>query len=103
MFKVIFWAHKKEGQAPDEFRQYWLERHAPLAKKLPGLRRYEVSLVEGGPGRTGFPDGVAELYFDSKEAFLAAFSTPRGKEVVDDIPRFTGPSGTVFVGETKIV
>lgn len=104
MFKAIFWAHKKEGQAPDEFRRYWLEVHAPLAReKLQGLRRYEINLVQGGPGRAGFPDGVAELYFDTKEAFIAAFSTPDGKEVVDDIPRFTGQSGTVFVGETKIV
>lgn len=104
MFKAIFWAHKKEGQAPEEFRRYWLDLHAPLAReKLQGLRRYEISLVEGGSGRSGFPDGVAELYFDTKEAFLAAFSTPEGKEVAEDIPRFTGQSGTVFVAETKVV
>lgn len=105
MFKVMFWARRKDGQSPDEFRRYWLEVHAPLAaQKLNGLRRYEINIVEGGPAQEGFPHGVAELYFDSEEAFGAALGTPDGKIVVDDLDNFMGQQrGPVFVSETKIV
>lgn len=104
MFKVMFWARRKDDQSAEEFRRYWIEVHAPLAaKKLQGLRRYEINIVEGGPAREGFPDGVAELCFDTQDAFGAALATPDGKTVLDDIPNFAGQAGPVFVAENKIV
>lgn len=100
----MFWARRKDGQSSDEFRRYWLEVHAPLARqKLSGLRRYEINIVEGGPAQEGFPHGVAELYFDSEQAFGAALATADGKIVLDDIPNFAGQAGPVFVSENRIV
>lgn len=104
MFKVLFWARRKEGQSPEEFRRYWLDVHAPLARdNLKGLRHYEVNIVSGVPEGKPIVDGVAELYFDSPEAFQQALSTPEGKQVLDDLPKFMGQYGPMFADEHKII
>lgn len=42
---------KKDTMNDQEFAKYWLEKHAPLAKKMPGLRKYVVNVVR--PHLTG--------------------------------------------------
>lgn len=81
MFKAIILLARAEGTSREEFREWWLERHAPLARRLPGLRRLVFNLVdtEGAPY-----DGVSELWFDSQEAFEAAYETEVGKAVAAD-------------------
>jgi len=40
---VVKWKAKlyaKEGMSREEFVNYWLTKHAPLAKQVPGLRKY---------------------------------------------------------------
>ncbi len=65
---------------PAAFDRHYFETHVPLAKKLPGLRKYEVSR---GPvaSPTGASDIhlVATLYFDSLGAIRQAFATPEGQ------------------------
>ena len=62
------------------FERHYFETHIPLAKKLPGLRKYEVS---HGPLLT--PHGsseyhlVATLHFDDLAAIKRAFATPEGQ------------------------
>jgi uncharacterized protein (TIGR02118 family) len=51
---------------PAAFGKHYFNVHVPLAKRLPGLRRYEVSkgpIMLLSPGDT--PYLVATLYFDS--------------------------------------
>ncbi len=54
--------------------------HIPLAKKIPGLRKYEVS---HGPVATPFGPSayhlVATLHFDSMQAMQSAFASPEGQ------------------------
>ena len=70
---------------PEAFDRHYFEVHVPLAKKLPGLRRYSVS---NGPIAT--PAGgppvhmVATLHFDSLAAIRAAFATPEGQACAAD-------------------
>jgi uncharacterized protein (TIGR02118 family) len=63
------------------FEKHYFEKHVPLAKKLPGLRKYEVSR---GPimTRGGVSDFhlVSTLHFDSLDAIKAAFVSPVGQE-----------------------
>ena len=37
---------KKDGITHEQFVEHWLQKHAPLCVKLPGLRRYSVNLVD---------------------------------------------------------
>ena len=65
---------------PAAFDRHYVDVHIPTAKKLPGLRKYEVSR---GPVMT--PAGgppyhmVATLHFESLSAIQAAFATPEGR------------------------
>lgn len=67
------------------FDKHYFETHVPLAKKLPGLRKYDVST---GPiaTRGGASDFhlVSMLHFDSLEAIKAAFASPEGQACAED-------------------
>jgi uncharacterized protein (TIGR02118 family) len=71
------------------FDKHYFEKHVPLAKKIPGVRKYEVS---EGPVMT--PAGasgihlVATLQFDSLTAIQSAFATPEGQAAAGDLPNF---------------
>ena len=78
MLKVISLLKRKEGMAFEAFRQWALVERPPLGKKLPGIRRYRMSVVlEDNPALPY--DAVSEFWFDDNEARLAAFATEEGK------------------------
>jgi uncharacterized protein (TIGR02118 family) len=81
MFKAIILLTRAEGTSREEFRAWWSERHAPLARQLPGLRRLVFNVVESD----GAPyDGVSELWFDTHEDFDAAYASGIGAQVAAD-------------------
>ena len=70
----------KTPQDPAAFDRHYFGIHVPLAKKLPGLRKYEVSqgpiaTPTGGPGI----HLVATLHFDDLASIRAAFASPEGQ------------------------
>lgn len=71
------------------FDAYYFGTHVPLAKTVPGLRRYEVNK---GPVAT--PQGpapyhlVAELTFDSMADIAAAFASKEGQATAADLGNF---------------
>jgi uncharacterized protein (TIGR02118 family) len=79
---VVVWQRPEDTSAFDE---HYFRTHVPLAKKLPGLRKYEVSsgpiTVLYGPPSTYL---VAILHFDSLEAIRRAFATPEGQACARD-------------------
>ena len=70
---------------PAAFDAHYKDVHVPLAKKLPGLRKYEVSrrpiLTPAGDPE---PYLVAILYFDDMPSMRNAFATPEGKACAAD-------------------
>ncbi len=81
MFKAIILLARKDGMTRAQFRDWMLVQHAPLARQLPGLRRLTFNVVENEDADY---DGVSELWFDSREAFDAAYATEIGKSVAGD-------------------
>lgn len=81
MFKAVILLTRAGGATQEGFREWWLERHAPLARQLPGLRRLVFNVVEAEDAPY---DGVSELWFDSQEAFEAAYATEIGEAVAAD-------------------
>jgi uncharacterized protein (TIGR02118 family) len=67
------------------FEKHYLETHVPLAKKLPGLRKYEVSQgpIVSPTGGAGY-HFVATLHFDDLASIRRAFATPEGKACAAD-------------------
>jgi uncharacterized protein (TIGR02118 family) len=95
----------KPGMALGDFRKYWLEVHGPMALKLPGIRRYVQShlIDEAYLYATPRFDGVAQLWFDSPEAFAAAFASPAGRDLLEDGRVFIdAPRMTFFMAHEHI-
>lgn len=84
------------------FDQYSVSTHAPLAKKLPGLRSYEVSSGPVGlPVDAGGVHLVAILEFDSADAIRAALGTPEGKAVAADLANFADAGVDLMIFDSK--
>ena len=81
---------------PTAFDKHYFEIHVPLAKKLAGLRKYEVSrgfiaTPAGGSGAYM----IATLRFDDLAAIQDAFDSPEGRACAEDRAIFA-PSATDF-------
>jgi uncharacterized protein (TIGR02118 family) len=86
------------------FDAYYFSKHIPIAKKIPGLRSYQVS--DGAVGLPIEPGGihlVALLEFDSVDAIRQALGSPEGQATVADIANFADGGADVMVFNTKPV
>lgn len=107
MFKAVILLSRGTEQSPDDFRQWWIEEHAPLARQLPLLRRLTFNLVDPAlqdPGADLPPyDGVSELWFDSREDFDAAYQSEIGKKVASDSLQHVSGRLRLLVTEYQLV
>jgi uncharacterized protein (TIGR02118 family) len=72
---------------PEAFDRHYREVHIPLAKKLPGLRRYTISR---NPAPTRDREAyylIAELDWDNETDLQHAFQTPEGRATADDVAK----------------
>jgi uncharacterized protein (TIGR02118 family) len=94
----------KPPKDPAAFDNYYFATHVPIAKRLPGLRRYEVS--QGGVASPGGPSGVhlaAILHFDDMGAVQRAFASPEGQATVADVGNFATGGVDIFMFDQKEV
>ena len=67
------------------FDRHYFDIHVPLAKTLPGLRKYEIS--DGpiaAPAGSGDVYRIGTLSFDDLAALQAAFASPEGRAAAAD-------------------
>lgn len=93
MIRLNFALHRQKHLSRADFQRYWRETHGPLvasvARKL-GIRRYmqshsvEDPLYDGlRAARTGMHepfDGIASLWWDTRDELLAGMSTDEGRK-----------------------
>lgn len=101
MFKAMIFLTRREGVSREAFAEWWLQRHAPMAAQLPGVRGIHFNLVDG-EAAGGF-DGVSELWFDSRSDFDAAYATPHGQAVAADSMANVSRRERLFVDEHRVV
>jgi len=101
VFKAIILLTRRADTTHEQFADWWLVEHAPLAAQLPDVRRLLFNLV--APGDDGAPDGVSELWFDSREDFEAAYATGIGKAVAADSLAHLASRVRMFVTEHEVV
>lgn len=101
MTKVHIWLKKKEGMSTEEFRDYWLTNHAPIAGDgYENLRGYIVHLVTGAPEGQEIPyDGVATLSWDDRDGFRADMKSEVAAASTKDLENFTSSFGLLFIEE----
>lgn len=86
------------------FDKHYFEKHVPLAKKIPGVRKYEVS-----QGPVASPMGgsnyhlVAILHFDDVAAIQNAFASAEGQAAVADVQTFADGGVDIFMFDSREV
>ena len=80
MTKIVALLTQRPGMEREEFRKHWRATHGLLLVQIPSMRKYIQNHVIPDPAQDDTPrDGVAEMWFDSPEAFQDALSSPRGR------------------------
>jgi uncharacterized protein (TIGR02118 family) len=98
---VVMYKTPKDAAA---FDKHYSEIHIPLAKKIPGLRKFEISQgpVASPTGPSGF-HMIATLYFDSLAAIQAGFGSAEGKAAAADVQKFASGGVDMILFDTKEV
>ncbi len=109
LFKLVQLGKRPAAMSPEEFRAIWTGRYAAHMNTIPGLRGHIVNFRTGLDAMTGFfpPnseafteagavrrqaffdtfDGIAELWFDRPEQFVAGRADPDLAPKLDAIER----------------
>lgn len=83
----------------EEFTDWWVNEHSALARQLPGVREIRFNEVIEGEEI----DGIAELWFDDRASFEAAYSTDVGASVAQDSLDHVASRVRLFVNENQIL
>ena len=100
MPKLIAFIKRKPGMAVEDFQSYWRNTHGPLARRVPGIRRYVQCHVRRSAyanGREPLYDGVAETWFEDEAAMKAGTETAEYRAVRTDEPNFIAPGRLPFI------
>ncbi len=107
MIKIITMLKRKSDLTPDDFSQYWHEKHGPLALKVipeavrSVIRKYvQNHPIKLGEGEGSLYDGVAEICFDDLKAFRKWtdwYFSDDGKVLRDDEENFMDKSKRIIV------
>ena len=97
MLKFMVVLYKRADLTREQFRQHLQEIHGPLAKNLPGLRKYVQNYACEDPKRNspGW-DAIVELYFDDWATMDVAWSSPQGAASDADLPAFADLTRTTW-------
>jgi uncharacterized protein (TIGR02118 family) len=104
MVRVHIWLRKLEAMTDEEFRDYWLNHHAPIARDgYENLKGYVVNLVTRVPEGQEKPyDGVAELTWEEREGFSSDMKSEAAARGNEDLKSFTEGFGLLFVEQTVV-
>jgi uncharacterized protein (TIGR02118 family) len=120
MYKLTFCLRRKPGMSLEEFQRYWRETHAPLVAARAdtlGIRRYvqahtadlptahEALQARNGGAPEPF-DGVAELWFDSLDAFASVDPVVQkaSADLFEDEKKFIDhPNSPMWISQENVV
>jgi uncharacterized protein (TIGR02118 family) len=81
-------------------KQYW-EEHVPMARKMPGLKKFTVNRVVPPPGREAPYYQVVEMEFENMEALKKATKSPQSQESTQHASKMATGGMTFLYVESK--
>jgi uncharacterized protein (TIGR02118 family) len=90
---VVLYPAPKDPQA---FKDHYERTHLPLVAKLPGLRGMRYSFEVNAAGGDSPYFAIFEGDFDDADAMAAAFASPEGKAVQEDVPNYATGGAVVI-------
>jgi uncharacterized protein (TIGR02118 family) len=97
MIKIVGTAYRRNDFTPEEFMRYWLEVHAPISARRPGLRGYVVSEVIRKIAGELETEAFVEQWFDDEASYAEARRSPEAAAAWEDLERYAKPVGTFWV------
>ena len=98
---VVLYKKPKNAEA---FDKHYASVHIPLAKKVPGRKKYDISngavRTPAGPSEIHL---VATLYFDSLDALKAGLASPQGQAAAGDLANFADGGADLYFFDTREV
>jgi uncharacterized protein (TIGR02118 family) len=87
---------------PAAFDEHYASTHAPLAQKIPNLRRFEAGKVLGTPDGSPAPFYfMAELWFDGADELQAGMGSSEGQAAAADVATFATGGATLMIAEAS--
>jgi uncharacterized protein (TIGR02118 family) len=83
------------------FDEHYESIHIPLVRKMPGMKKIEISRVTGAPMSTPQFYRMAEMYFDDQAALNKAIMSPEGMAAAKDLLGFAKDLVQMFFAEVK--
>ena len=89
----------------EEFFRYWKDVHGPIGARIPRLQKLVQSRRLAVPGdKQPDYDGMAELWFDNRDALLAARQSPEWRASAEDEANFIDLARVAyFVSEEHVI
>ena len=85
---------------PVAFDAYYAKTHAPLAEKIPDLRRFEAGKVLGTPDGSDAPYYfIAELLFDDLATLQGAMGSAEGQAAAADLANFASGGASLMIAD----
>jgi len=120
VIKLSFSVRRLDSVPEEEFHRYWRDEHGPLVRSVKddiGVARYVQShtintpineVIRQSRGALEPFDGVAELWWDSLESFIAGSSSEAGRKaaalLLEDEKRFIDLArSSLFVTEESVI
>jgi uncharacterized protein (TIGR02118 family) len=98
---VVMYRTPKDATA---FDKHYSEKHIPIAKKIPGLRKYAIS--QGPVATPAGPSAfhlIAILTFDTLAAIQAGFGSAEGRAAAADVQTFATGGADMLLFDTREV
>ncbi|MEO8666278.1 MAG: EthD family reductase [Ignavibacteria bacterium] len=97
MVKLI--AYYKEPADRSDFDKKYFDEHLPLAEKMPGLIKAEVSKLKGiGDGASKYYM-QADMYFENTDTLNSAMMSSEGKTAAKNLMSFAKDLVSMSIGE----
>jgi uncharacterized protein (TIGR02118 family) len=98
---VKFIALYKKPADVAEFEKRYFDEHLPLARKMPGLKKVEISRIVGSPRGESEYYLMAELYWDDMDAMKAGLNSQESKDAGKVLMSFAKDITTMMFAEPE--
>lgn len=99
MKATLLYGHPTDA---DAFEKYYAETHLPIAAKMQGLTKLELTKFVSAPdgGKAAYYR-MAELYFPNAKGMQQTMESPEGKAALADLSNFATGGVTMLIGSVE--
>ncbi len=103
MIKLLGTAYKRDDFTTEEFFRYWIDVHAPISRKVPGIQGYIVNEVVRRLMGEMVSEAFVEQWFLDEAAFEATQGTPELAAAWEDVGKYARTDGTFWLVKEHVI